>query len=287
MRLYSASLSNFLAAPQMNRLYGGTAITDPMLADEMNLFPGVIAVLLACVGIFGTRARLRYPYVAGLMFAIVMTAGANASLFDWLFEYVPLFRALRSPARFDILVVLCLAVLSAYGTSALLGRIESASNKVAAGALLVALLAVEYASAPALAAAPKPSKVDAYLTQQAPSVIVQLPVVSNKGMFGSLDWRYMYQGLPHFQRMVNGYSGYAPPSFYRMREAMQNFPDDRSMALLRERDVDYVIIRMGLYDDHEQASRVLEAAGQRQELSLEGMWTNEADGTQAVFRLAR
>jgi hypothetical protein len=44
---------------------------------------------------------------------------------------------------------------------------------------------------------------------------------------------------------------------------------------------------MGLYDDHEQASRVLEAAGQRQELSLEGMWTNEADGTQAVFRLAR
>jgi hypothetical protein len=81
------------------------------------------------------------------------------------------------------------------------------------------------------------------------------------------------------------YSGYAPPSFHRMREVMQTFPDDRSIALLRERNVDYVIIRMGLYDDYEQASRVLEQAGQREELSLEGMWTNEADGTEALFRL--
>jgi hypothetical protein len=285
MRRYSASLSSFSSAPQMNRLYGSTALTDPMLADEMNLFPGFVAALLALVGIFGGRARARYPYIVGLLFATGLTAGANAMVFEWLFEHLPLFRALRSPARFNILVVLCLAVLSAYGTAVLLGGIASSRKKIAAGAVIIALLAAEYASAPALATAPKPSKVDAYLAQQPPSVVVELPVESHSGMFGSLDWRYMYQGLPHFQRMLNGYSGYAPPSFYRMREVMTSFPDDRSIALLRERNVGYVVIRMGLYDDQQQAARVLEQAGQRQELSLEGLWTNDVDGTEAVFRV--
>ena len=88
-----------------------------MLADEMNLFPGVVTVLLALTGIFGSKSRSRYPYVAGLIFAIVMTAGANGVLYGWLFEHVSLFRALRSPARFGILVILCLAVLSAYGVA--------------------------------------------------------------------------------------------------------------------------------------------------------------------------
>ena len=118
-RLYSASLTNYLSAPQINRFYGSTAITDPMLADEMNLFPGVVTVLLALTGVFGSRSRSRYPYVIGLIFAIVMTAGANGVLYGWLFEHVQLFRALRSPARFEILVLLCLAVLSAYGMAAL------------------------------------------------------------------------------------------------------------------------------------------------------------------------
>jgi hypothetical protein len=147
-------------------------------------------------------------------------------------------------------------------------------------------LAVEFASAPTLTTVPLPTKVDAYLAQQAPSVIVELPVVSSRGSFGSLDWRYMYQGLPHFQKMLNGYSGYAPPSFYRMREIMQGFPDDRSIALLRQSQVGYVIIRGGLFDDHQEAARVLERARHRKEMSLEGMWTSARDGTEAIFRMA-
>ena len=123
-RLYSASLANYLSAPQMNRLYGSTAITDVIVADEVNLFPGVMTALLALTGVLGSTSRSRYPYVVGLILAIDMTAGANGLLHGWLFEHVALFRALRSPARFGILVVLCLAVLSAYGMAALLDRIR-------------------------------------------------------------------------------------------------------------------------------------------------------------------
>jgi hypothetical protein len=283
-RQYSASFANYLAAPQMNRLYGGSAITDPVFADEMNLFPGVVTALLALVGIFGSKSRSRYPYVVGLIFAIVMTAGANGMLHGWLFEHVSLFRALRSPARFGILVVLCLGILSAYGLAALLDRIASAKWRIGVTAAVVMLLMTEFASEAPVSPVPAPSKVDAYLALKPPVVIVELPLESPFGIWGSLDWLYMYQGLPHFHKMLNGYSGYAPASFYRMREVMSDFPDDRSIAFLRSRRVDYVVIRTGKYDLPD-AAIVMQRVQQRQELSLEVMWAAGPVGGEALFKL--
>ena len=125
---------------------------------------------------------------------------------------------------------------------------------------------------------------DAYLARKPPAVIVELPLISDKGMWGSLDWLYMYQGVPHFQKMLNGYSGYAPASFYEMRELMSGFPDDRSIAFLRRRRVDYVVIRTGLYDLTDAAT-LLERVRQREELSLEVMFTAGPAGGDALFNV--
>ena len=268
----------------MNRLYGSTAITDVIVADEVNLFPGVMTALLALTGVFGSKSRSRYPYVVGLILAIDMTAGANGVLHGWLFEHVALFRALRSPARFGILVVLCLAVLSAYGMAALLDRIRSAKQRVVVTAAVVMLLMTEFASAPPIVPVAPPSKVDAYLALKPPAVIVELPLISPFGIWGSLDWFYMYQGLPHFHKMLNGYSGYAPASFYQTRELMSGFPDDRSIAFLRRRRVEYVVIRTGKYDLPDAAT-VLERVQEREELSLEVMWAAGPDGGEALFKV--
>ena len=284
VRLYSASLTNYLSAPQMNRLYGRTAITDPTWADEMNLFPGIAAVVLASLGIAGGRTRVRFAYLAALIFAFIMTQGANGLVYPWLFENVPPFRGLRSAARFDILVSVSLAVLSAYGVAFLLERIGHERARRIAGAAITALLIVESASAPSISPAPRPSKIDAQLAQKPPVVIVELPLVSAKGMWGSLDWLYMYQGLSHFQRMINGYSGYAPISYYQMRETMASFPDDRSMAFLRDRQVDYVVVRAGLYEPQE-ATALLEQIQKRDDLSLELMWTAGPEGAEAMFKV--
>ena len=78
-----------VGARTMNRFYGGTAITDPMLADEMNLFPGAATVTARVDG----RLRQHRPgrgtrMSVGLIFAIVLTAGANGVLYGWLFEHV-------------------------------------------------------------------------------------------------------------------------------------------------------------------------------------------------------
>ena len=286
VQLYSASITNYLSAPGMNRLYGWNAITDPQFADEMNLFPGIIAVVLAAIGIAGSRSPVRLAYVAGLMVSFMMTLGTNGFLYRWLFEYVPLFRGLRSPARFDIFVNLSLAILSAYGVAYLLHGIEHGGRRRLAAAALAALLIAEYASAPTVLPAPEPSNVDVWLAQQPPAVIVELPLISDKGVWGSLDWLYMYQGIPHFQRMLNGYSAYAPAPFYQMRQIMASFPDDRSIAFLRHRDVDYVVVRAGIYEPP-QAASLLEQIQKRSDLSLKVMWTAGPQGVEAIYAVSK
>ena len=57
-----------------------------------------------------------------------------------------------------------------------------------------------------------------------------------------------------------------------MLDVMESFPDDRSLAYLRERRVDYVVLRGGLYQAGEW-SALLERIRARDELSLVDMFS--------------
>jgi hypothetical protein len=251
VRRYSATWADYLQSPDINRLYGWTAVTDPVWANEMNLFPGVAAIALGLLGVFGARGRTRFAYLAGMVFAFDLSRGINGVLYPLLFRYLPPFRALRSPARIDMLVNLSLAVLGAYGVAWLLPKMNRPAWRRTAGVAIVAVLMIEYASLPELAPVPGPSQVDSWLARQPPLVLVELPLASPRNDWQSRDWLYMYEGLPHLQKMLNGYSGFAPPSYYEMIHVMASFPDDGSMAYLRKRHVDHVIVRGGMFRPEE------------------------------------
>jgi hypothetical protein len=252
----------------------------------MNLFPGVLACGLALLGAVKGRGRVRFAYLAGLAASVEMTRGASSVVYLWLFEHIEAFRALRSPARFDTLVNLSLGVLSAYGVAFLLERIENRKWSRLAGATVVAVLLAEYASSPVIAPAPGPSRIDSLLSGRPPSVIVELPLLSRRGFWGSLDAIYMYQGIGHFQKMLNGYSGHAPASFYRMREEMAGFPDKRSMAFMRNLHVDYVVVRAGLYEQEERTA-LLGQIATVQGLVLQAMWSDGPTGAEAIYKVER
>ncbi len=279
-------MASYLSAPAVNRLYGWTAITDPLRVDELNLFPGTVAAALALLGVLRGQGRVRFAYLAGLALAVEMSRGTSSFLYLWLFEHVGAFRALRSPARIDILVNLSLAVLSGYGVAFLLGRIGHYTWRHLTGVSLAALLIIEYASAPVITPAPIASRIDKLLSTRPAAIIVELPLTSPRGIWGSLDWLYMYQGMNHFHRMLNGYSGRAPAALYQMREAMASFPDDRSLTYLRDRRVDYVVVRAGLYEPEERAL-LLDQVGKRPDLSLEAMWMEGPQGAEAIYRLEK
>ena len=61
----------------------------------------------------------------------------------------------------------------------------------------------------------------------------------------------------HWQPIVNGYSGFQARSFYPHAEALQGFPDDRSIAMMREIGVTHVFVHTSQYE--RDALRVLRA----------------------------
>lgn len=244
---YGASARNYLASTPSNRLYGWTSAR--LGGEELNLFPGLIAAGLAAAGLgvsLTRRARVPLAYAALLVVALEAARGLDGVIYPVLYDHVGPLRGLRVPARFDLYVNLSLAVLAAYGLAALLARFTGRARQTIAAAA-VALLTLEYATAPALANVPPASLADRWLTTQAPGVVVQLPMPREDAFWPNDESRQMYLAMPHWLPMLNGYSGYFPPSYLETLRAMASFPDERSIAHLRSRGVTYVVVRGQFY----------------------------------------
>ena len=56
------------------------------------------------------------------------------------------------------------------------------------------------------------------------------------------DPEYAYLSTFHWFPMVNGYSGYYPPSYLDRLDRLKNFPSESAMRQLRRDNVQYVIL---------------------------------------------
>jgi hypothetical protein len=52
----------------------------------------------------------------------------------------------------------------------------------------------------------------------------------------------MYFSTWHWQQLVNGYSGFFPPSHGELLDRVHDFPSESSLAYLRSRGVSYVTL---------------------------------------------
>jgi hypothetical protein len=73
-------------------------------------------------------------------------------------------------------------------------------------------------------------------------VLAQLPFPAGPSVrdYEGETWA-MYWSLFHGRRLVNGYSGFFPPSYLELKSRMQSFPDAESLAALRSRGVTHVV----------------------------------------------
>jgi hypothetical protein len=254
---FSARPSSYLVATDTNYLYGDRSSRRGR--PERRLFPGVLPVLLAVVGLLLRRpSDEAIVYLLALVAAFEMSLGFYGYSFSFLYHHVPVFDALRAPARLGIFVVFFLAILSAYGHAAL----ESALSGTARRVLLVlisAVLLLEYWVAP-LRLVPFPNTpppLYAWLAKQSPGVVTEFPMPAPDTLPGH-EPRYAYMSTFHWMPLTNGYSGYYPPSYLRRLEALRRMPDDSALqALVRER-VRYVIVHTSLYQPAD-AGRMLTA----------------------------
>jgi hypothetical protein len=68
----------------------------------------------------------------------------------------------------------------------------------------------------------------------------------------ALEPIYMYFSTFRWHKLVNGYSGFSPPSYPKLVELMGRFPDQAAIDELRRRNVQFVVVhgaffRLGIY----------------------------------------
>jgi hypothetical protein len=94
----------------------------------------------------------------------------------------------------------------------------------------------------------------------------------------------------HWKPLVNGYSGYHPPSYLQRLDDLQSFPDASSLEALRRTGVKYVVVHLSSYESanalsrNEPVNKLLLDLQSYPELVALGR-LNDGRGTAIVYRL--
>lgn len=238
IEFYSATPQNYLAAHSSNVFLG--EVTSDFAAQERELFMGIAVPLLALLGLWPPLSAARIAYALGLVVAIDVSLGVNGLLYPVLYEIAFPYRGLRVPARMGMIVGLSLAILAGYGVTRLVVAIRPRPILFAALAVVSSAIGVEYLSRPALKKIwTRPPPVYDVLPPGSGNVLLELPLLVPNI---ALEPIYMYFSTFHWNALLNGYSGFSPPSYYYLREAMAAFPDPDSIAELKRRGLTHIVV---------------------------------------------
>ncbi|MBI5302865.1 MAG: hypothetical protein HY868_12075 [Chloroflexi bacterium] len=258
---FSASLKLYTEVSPQNFLYGNLLAPRPPIMNGGypldNLFPGILAVVLAIIGIAATKNRERWFYFILLIFGILFSLGPRLFLapnnatdltlpYRWLYDAFPLMRALRGPVRFDVLVMFALAILTGFGFSRITPHTRLARFINYQLPITLFLIALEYLALPAAQITPVPvwNEIPEYvrwLRQQPPGVILELPMIASDPT-KPLDLTTQYLSTYHWQNTPDGYSGFNPGKRGEIAYEMQAFPNERSLALLHVLGTQFVVV---------------------------------------------
>ena len=250
---YSADASSYLAATPDSLLYG--ALTKPLGENEKRLFPGITPTALSIVALVPPVPPVVFIYGAALAVAWDASLGPSGRVYPLLRAWLPPFSAVRAPARFAIIVLLGMSVLTAIG----LARIARTSARRFVLLAAAALLILEYATTP-LPTQRIPRERPAlytWLSEQPRQVTLELPVPLPT-FLPLHDAFYMYAQTWHWHPLANGYSGHYTHAYMDLLKALAGFPDGRSSGAMALTGIERVILHRELFRPGEYA-RIIRA----------------------------
>jgi hypothetical protein len=194
-------------------------------------------------------------YFLLVIFSLWVSLGPPFGLYSALHRIVPGFDFIRVPSRFTILTVLGLSVLSGVGLERCLAEMRSRHRRWVAAAA-TGILLVEFAAFPldAPAYVLDIPRVDRWIAEKArsegPFALVELPVPDPRDGARAARWQsvYMIHSTAHWQRLVNGYSGFTPADQDALFRKLASFPDPASLDALEALGVSYAVIHRDGYD---------------------------------------
>ena len=242
VRLYSAGWNDYLATA--GRLHH-QVWSQPFFAKAVTaLFPGITAVLLTTIaiasGVLWRDRRARMVCAFGVI-GFVLSFGASLPGYPWLLAHVPLFDGIRAVARWGFLALTAVAILSGYGVAYLQTRIATPQWWPAIATATVGLVTVEALRAPIpLVRFDRIATVHARLNAPEVTGIVVFP------LYGGSEYHhnapFLLDQTRHWRPMVNGYSSFAPQTFFDRVARLQRFPAPEVLEELRSIGVSHVVL---------------------------------------------
>jgi hypothetical protein len=253
---FSGPAWSFLVVPDENLVWGdATASLREELENvpEQTLFPGVIIVALAIAGLWwpGYPRGLRVGLAAGVVIVSVLALGFKVEdgfLYPYraVYELLPGWTAIRVPGRIVTFSSLGLALLAAAGTEWMIrasaARRRAGWGPFAVAGLLVLAILVEGRGLPfdplddrAQPRAPQPPADISSI----PAPQFHLPAERPED-----NRRYLLWSTDGFPEIVNGRSSLNPDYTARLIARVRDFPDSRSVALLRRLGVRSVVLHV-------------------------------------------
>ncbi len=252
---FGADIAAYLLPPENTWpgqwLLANTTLMPRWIWGEQTVYVGLTAVALAAAGAW-TVARRGAPGAWRLTCALLVAGGVGLVLswgptssgiapFD-LFARLPGMSMLRAPARFALLVMLAVAVLSAYGTAAL---VKPLGRK---GWLVVACLGASFLGESFLvsfpAGKPQPFAIPAVYDRLAtlpPGPVLSLPIYrATPEGFREAD--YLFYSTRHWYPIVNGFGRHEPVAHEDNVTTLAGFPAPDAIRRLRELGVRYVVV---------------------------------------------
>lgn len=279
---FSADVGSYLnEAPALRGrvpvgLHAYTKPAGPLEAHDSRLFPGFTMVALAVVGLVGAwRDRAVRLYAAIALLGLVLSLGPAPTAwgyalplgapYTFLLRYVPGFDALRTPARFAVVVHLGLTIVAAFGAARLLrARTPRRAALASAALVFVAIWESSGGAIPLVAVGPRGRTPDqglyTFLARQPPGAVLELPI-------GSLDadyrgFVYQYNTLVHRHRLVNGWSGYNTPVQVLLGGPASPLRDGAdvagALALMRGVGVSYLVVHPDDFQDRTLGKQLLD-----------------------------
>jgi hypothetical protein len=262
---FSGPLKVFITAPEESWVWGAATAgsRESMITpQEKTLFPGLVIVVLAVVGLLSSSLsrRTRIGLGIGAVALLILQLGFREEgglLWPYrvLYEVLPGWDAIRTPGRMATFSSLVLALLAAAGGEAAIRAVRRTRlpvwSSTAVAGLLALVIVAEGRSLPfdpfdnqAMPKVP-PAQPSA---EQIPTPQLHLPAGTAKQ-----NRAYQLASTDGFPDMVNGRASTNPAVVLDLVKHMGSFPDAATVRELQEYGVRTVVLHLGLTEGTPQA----------------------------------
>jgi hypothetical protein len=268
---YSAQLTDYLATG--GRLH--YALWSHQFFQRDALFPGIVGFGLAVVaiitGVADRDRRARMALVFGIV-ALLLSFGPAFPGYRLLYYGFPIMKGIRGAGRFGQFFLAAVAILAGFGLAALERSVRRGA--IALGLALIVVANVEALRAPVGYRDYRgvPAVYD-NLKDAGAAIVACFPFYGRGAVQANVP--YMLASTRFWKPLLNGYSGFSPPSFFRHLDALEGFPDRTSLDYLRSVGVTHVVVDGSLLSPPRMAT-----LPNFPELE---MWVT--DGTVRIYRL--